>query len=223
MQTLYRRVRWHILQGSLGQATLGRLEASVRVPMLTRGVRHLNDTLATTELAGHYWVWSGMLLGWRREGQLLRHDRDVDFALLREDLALFESAVPSLVGAGFHPYQRYLNNDGHPTEFTFKRHRRKFDFFIMDRVDGELQYHVYGWPPDQLIQVDARVPEQPLVEFDFLGRRWLRPADADLELTACYGDWQTPDPNWNYLEGTPAVRRQPWTHTDVGWSPDSGR
>jgi len=42
----------------------------------------LHDVLADTEISGRNWVWAAMLLGWAREGDLLAHDRDADFALI---------------------------------------------------------------------------------------------------------------------------------------------
>ena len=31
-------------------------------------MRRLNDVLEATPMAGRYWVWGGLLLGWAREG-----------------------------------------------------------------------------------------------------------------------------------------------------------
>ncbi len=181
-------------------------------------LRTLHDALAETELAGRYWVWAGMLLGWAREGRVLRHDRDADFALRREDLPALIDAIPALRRAGFHPLTMYRNNAGQLTELTFCRHTAKFEFFVMDEVDGMLSYYVYGYPPDHLVQVEARVSAQSLVPFSFLGRTWLRPAEHERELEAMYGDWRTPHPGWDYLDDDRAAfSREAWTNTDTTW------
>lgn len=182
-------------------------------------LRRLHDVLEGTELAGRYWVWAGMLLGWAREGGLLAHDRDADFALLPDDLPKLLSAVPALRRAGFRPLQMFRNNEGNVTEVTFCRHTAKFEFFVMEPADGMLRYFVYGYPPDRLIEVEARVSDQELVPFEFLGRTWLRHADYERELKSMYGDWQTPQRSWDYLQDDQAiVSRHPWTHTDLSWS-----
>ncbi len=182
-------------------------------------VRQLHDLLATTELADRYWVWGGLLLGWAREGHVLAHDRDADFGVLDEDVSLLLDAVPVLAKAGFKPYRRYWNSEGRLTELTFRRHRCLFEFFLLDRVDDMLRYYVYGWPPDNLVEVEARIPSQELVPFDFLGRTWLRPADYERELEAHYGDWRTPRREWSYLEDDNAVvSRRPWVYRDTSWS-----
>ena len=179
----------------------------------------LNDSLARTDLSGRYWVWAGLLLGWAREGAPLAHDRDADFAIRREDLPRLLSAVPILAAAGFQPKAIWRNNEGVATEVVFQRRGVKFEFFVLEPIDGQLRYYVFGWPPDHLFQVEARIPDQELVTFDLLGRTWLRARDYDLELTRIYGDWRTPRRKWNYLTDDLAiVDRQPWRNTDTSWS-----
>jgi hypothetical protein len=193
---------------------------------IVRDLRRLHDGLAGTELAGRYWVWAGMLLGWAREGHLLAHDRDADFALLDEDVPRLLSAVPALGRAGFEPHTRLRNNEGRVTEFTFRRHRTKFEFFVFEPVDGMLRYYFYGMlhdssygmPPKRPIEVEARVPDQELVAFNFLGRTWLRHADYERELESLYGDWRTPQRDWDNLrDDQSAVCHRPWVNLDISW------
>ena len=182
-------------------------------------LQRLHDALKETELAGHYWVWAGMLLGWAREGNLLAHDRDADFALLAEDLPRFLKAVPALRAAGFRPLLQFRNNEGQVTEFTLRRHAATFEFFVFEPIDGMLHYFVYGWPPDHLVEVESQVVDQELVSFDFVGRTWLRHVDFESELQSMYGDWRTPRRRWNYLEDDQAaVHRRPWVNTGTTWS-----
>jgi hypothetical protein len=184
-----------------------------------RDLRRINDVLASTDLAGRYWIWSGLLLGWAREGRLLSHDRDADFAVLAEDLPRLLGAVPALRKAGFRPLLKFRNNDGKVTELTFRRGYAKYDFFLLEPVEGAFHYFVYGWPPDNLVQLVKQVPAQELVSFDFLGRTWLRTADSESELEAMYGDWRTPRHAWNYLhDGANVVSRVPWVDSQTSWS-----
>lgn len=185
----------------------------------TADLQLINDVLRDADLADRCWVWAGVVLGWAREGALLKNDRDIDFALLPEDLPRLIAALPRLRDAGFVPVAKWRNNEGHVTEIMLERHNGKFDFYVMEPVDGELRYFVYGWPPDRLIQVESRIPDQPLTTFELLDREWLRHEDFDKELTAMYGDWRTPDRGWNYLTDDLAIiERQPWTRSDTTWS-----
>lgn len=182
----------------------------------------LNDTLARHAMSGRYWMWAGVLLGWAREGAPLAHDRDADFALLPEDFTRLVELAPDLRAAGFTPFHQFRNNAGTLTEVTFRRHGARFEFFLFRPDDGELTFFLYGWPPRHLLEIEARVMDQERVPFDFLDREWLRARDVESELTALYGDWRRPEPQWSYLNDVRAtVTRRPWTNPDTCWRDDA--
>jgi hypothetical protein len=172
--------------------------------------RRLNDALAGTALAGRYWVWSGVLLGWAREGRLLPGDADLDLAFSAADDERFASAVPALLKAGFRRWFRFVNNDGQITEETFVRGGAKFEFYRMTDIGRQREYHMYGTDAGGPVQLVARVPRQQTVPFEFLGRTWYKAADHEAELEAVYGDWRTPDPDFDYLDECSIVARCPW-------------
>jgi hypothetical protein len=177
-----------------------------------------HDVLEDTDLAGKYWVWAGMLLGWAREGDLLAHDRDADFAILPHDVPLVFKAVPALEQAGFRPLRQFRNHDGQVTEITFRKHGGRFEFFVLEPVDGALRSYAYGGPPRARTEIECLIPDQALVPFEFLGRTWLRHEDHERELERMYGDWRTPQKDWDYLnDDMSVVARRPWTNTDTSW------
>ena len=64
-------------------------------------------------------MWSGLLLGWAREGRVLRHDnRDADFAYAEQDEALILEGIEALVKAGFRHGYSFRNNAGQLTEYS---------------------------------------------------------------------------------------------------------
>jgi hypothetical protein len=165
-------------------------------------LRRLNDTLAQTPLAKRYWVRGGMLLGWAREGRILANDTaDADFGFFSDDIGIMISAVPALEGAGFRLYAALRNNHGRLTAFVFHRSGIQFDFLAIERIDGK--FCLYAYYDD--VQVYEETPAQQLVPFEFAGRTWLRVEDVDLELSALYGDWRRPRPDWDYLRDSPAL------------------
>ena len=191
-------------------------------PLLTAGfvsdLRRLNDALRGTNLHGCYWVWSGLLLGWAREGTVLRHDSlDADFALLDCDFWRLAEAVPALEKAGFRCYRRFLNNDGEVTEVAFMRHGARFEFFRMFPHDGRLKYFLYGSENGQPLELQASLPDQPTTPFDFVGRTWLKHDDHELELRSMYGSWEIPDPSWSFLNSLDIEARRPWLRSDWWW------
>jgi hypothetical protein len=181
--------------------------------MIEHDLRLLNDALARTELAGRYWVWGGLLLGWAREGRVLPHDRgDADFAFSADDHERFLRAVPALIAAGFSYRGYYRNNAGEITEHVLERPGAHFDFFRMADAGERYQYYMYGPDYDDRgpWEFIGRVKRQELEPFEFLGRTWLKPADHEAELEAIYGDWRTPNPRWCYLQEGTLIARTRW-------------
>ena len=140
--------------------------------------------------------------------------RDADFAYLAEDAGAFESAARVLARGGFEPVNRFVNNDGQPTEYVFRRHRARFDFFSVWRREGRIRYFMY----DGRNELVCERTDQDLVPFRFLNRTWLKPARHEVALTETYGDWRASNPHWTYTEACsvkarcPATfGRQPWT------------
>jgi hypothetical protein len=185
----------------------------------------LHDTLVGTALAGRYWVWGGLLIGWAREGAPLAHDsRDADFCIRTADVAHLHGAVPALADAGFAPALRFVTNDGRAVEYCFARDGAKFEFFVLEPAGGRLRYYDFSdgaqddGPPTQ---ATAEIDEQALVPFELVGRTWLKHADHDAELTAMYGDWRTPDAAWWYMDDMAIVERTAWTRAgELAWNGD---
>jgi hypothetical protein len=221
-----------LLAGVLGSAehqtrrsTYRELVAADVTRRFSENLRLLNDTLADTLLANRYWVWGGLLIGWAREGAPLAHDsRDADFCIRTEDVPHLHSAVPALADAGFAPALRFLTNDGRPVEYSFVRDGAKFEFFVLEPVDGRLRYYDFSdgargdGPPTQ---ATAEIAEQRLERFELVGRTWLKHADHEAELTAMYGDWRTPDPAWEYMNDVAIVERTAWERAgELPWNGD---
>jgi hypothetical protein len=178
-------------------------------------LRAMNDVLARTPMAGRYWIFGGVLLGYVREHNLLLHDSvDADFAFLAEDLERLEACIPTLIDARFQPLYRFPGIEGDAFEWSFKRGEAKLEFFRHDVVGDTFQYRSCGqrdWgdPQGDVYNV-YEIPAQPLEEFRFLERTWLKPRDPERQLTAMYGDWRTPNPDWNYMRGPNIVETHPW-------------
>ena len=211
------RVRWRdavapFVAGVPAQLPgLRRLDGAVRSKLFVRDLQLLHDVLDTTPAAGRYWVWSGLLLGWAREGRVLPHDlRDADFAYAASDEAHVLAGLEVLARAGFHRGFALRNNDGVRTEHTLIRHGARFEFFRMDERELEWQYFVYGAEGPGQVQLTARLPRRPLEPFEFLDRTWLKVDDHERELAELYGDWRTPRPDWSYLQQGGVVAREPW-------------
>ena len=175
-------------------------------------LRLFNDVLRDSPLAGRYWVWGGLLLGWAREGRVLPHDiGDADFGYDAADDPLLDPLEPMLAAAGFRRWYFFRNNAGELTERVFVRHGFKFEFFRMaDAGDGDHEFYGYHMSDDHPLEFAGRTASQDLERFTFLDRHWMKPRDHDLSLTTMYGDWRTPDPAWDPLAGPSLVAWRPW-------------
>jgi SAM-dependent methyltransferase len=190
---------------------LRRADQEASRDLLIDNLRQLHDALADTPIAGRTWIFGGLDLGLVREGEIMLHDtKDVDFAYLGEDAERLEASFPALIEAGFDPHFRFPGLTGEATEHSFTKDGAKFEFFRLDLVGDEFVFHHYGQTPERSLRNRCTIPAQPLKELRLAGRTWLHARDSDVELTALYGDWRTPNPDWNYLEGPSIVETTAW-------------
>lgn len=173
-------------------------------------LRRLHDVLATTPLAGHYWLWGGALLGIIREGRLLSHDLvDIDFGYRVEQRAAFQAAIPHLIAGGFQLRYGWRSNAGVITEHTFLKNQVRFDFFEFQPQGDLLCYWLYE--TESRVEAVGQIPQHGLQPIQFWRRQWLIPEQPEATLTAIYGDWRTPNPHYNWLvDEKSIVTRYPW-------------
>jgi hypothetical protein len=91
-----------------------------RGPVLQRALAGLPAALGSATYDA-----SNRLTSWAREGRLIPNDPDVDFFYAAGDAESFESAIPTVVAAGFEPLYRFANNDRVTTEHSFPAERRE--------------------------------------------------------------------------------------------------
>ena len=175
----------------------------------------LNDVLAASPLAGRYWMFGGMLIGWARDGDLIRGvDEDFDFVFHDADLDRFRYAITDLVRAGFLPRYKFPSVFEPASTLSLVRHGTRFDFFRAQPhgVDSYIlySYHNYVVSAGGPVRTTHSYRDQPLVPIEYLDRLWLKSQDHDLELTQEYGDWRTPDPGWSGFNSRNIIAREPW-------------
>ena len=222
-----------LLAGVLGSAehqtrrsTYRELVAADLTRRFSESLRLLNDTLADTParepLLGLGRAADRVGQGGRAARARLPRRR---FLHPDGDVPHLHSAVPALADAGFAPALRFVTNDGRPVEYSFVRDGAKFEFFVVEPVDGRLRYYDFSdgargdGPPTQ---ATAEIAEQSLERFELVGRTWLEHADHEAELTAMYGDWRTPDPAWEYMNDVAIVERTAWERAgELPWNGDA--
>ncbi len=195
----------------------------LRHKYLLEGLHLLHDTLAASRLHNRYWICGGAVLGWAREGALLAHDPDVDFHFWQDDHVRFMQAAELLAQVGFKRKYCWRNIAGEITEYTMTYKSLAFDFFAAHKNRGgqNTRWYLYVGSPSRNIPPMELLQETPgceLEPFEFYGKRWLKPKNHEAYLAALYGDWRSPNPNFDYLSDCPGIVRRtllPGKHT---WS-----
>ena len=142
---------------------------------------------------GRYWITCGTLLGFRREGNFLKHDGDIDFAMHIGDLD--EAIVPALEKVGFRLIKTMGTRES-GYAMTFFDGTTKADIFFHYPDDGGGTWHAVtrGRP-----QVRYRFPPFDLAPAEFRGVPVTIPSPPETFLSAVYGpDWATPVRRWHY-------------------------
>lgn len=175
---------------------------------------HAINSLKDTPMKDKFWLCGGALLGYAREGALLKHDNDIDFHYWSSDALLIEDTLKSLKIYGFKYCYNLKNSSGNITQHTIKYKNVKIDFFEAIKKDTNIQWTCYTtkhWnrPARQFLN---QIPSVELTAVEFYGVSILKPLDHDAYLTALYGDWQKPMKDYTYyIDSKAIISKEPWS------------
>ncbi|MFS8138621.1 MAG: hypothetical protein ACMG50_10895 [Thermomonas sp.] len=154
--------------------------------------------------------FAGTLLGLERDARLLPNDKDADLAVWLEDFSL---ACRSLQAMGLHMSSN-TPPFGNMASLVMHQPRLSVDLFgirrepELDRLVGGVW--LYGQPASH-----QRITHYPWFTLGErpgpAGKVWW-PEPPDTLLTALYGDWRRPQPEWNSLVSCLAVQE-----TNLHW------
>jgi len=191
MPTLKRKKNKYVLNGKNGKIAL----------TLLNEVTDIMDKYNV-----RYWLDFGTLLGIVRENRILPWDDDMDISIFEEDeQIMIEKVMPELKSMRYRTYTRKLSEDvgplkeGNIRSFKIRNNRLfflrgyvKLDIFIMYKHQKNLYWYELGQPHClPLILLDD------FEMIDFNGKKYRVPKDYDKYLTYHYGDWRTPNENYN--------------------------
>ncbi len=165
------------------------------------------QVLANLRAGGcHAFPYAGTLLGLERAGALLPHDKDADLALWLEELPLAGQLLASWGLRRATDVPPFTNL----ATFVEPRTGYTLDLFGLRRMQAEARVEGGAWlegrPPSH-----QRVLDLPWIELATrttpAGDVWW-PVNAHALLTAFYGDWRQPDPDWDTLVSNRALRER---------------
>ena len=153
-----------------------------------------------------YWLEGGTLLGIRREDRLLPWDNDLDISMMSDQLDRLDDFLAKLRQAGLRVRIRRFEAGKPPFQqgkirMIKVRNKRLFgllkgkvtlDIFIKYRHEDKAYWMIAG-----------KTKSVPFAFYDKMGRLEFQgyaysiPEDTDGYLTYRYGDWQTPQKDWD--------------------------
>lgn len=146
-----------------------------------------------------FFLSSGTLLGYYREGKILDHDYDLDVGIFKEDYSL--RLIDEMESEGFNNY-RNLGDIGRGFEMSFYLPKTKIgtyakiDIFVHNREtinNKNLTYWASYKKPDYVERIKYRVSAFNLKPTKFLGVNTFIPEDTEKYLVEHYGtDWRIP-------------------------------
>lgn len=160
--------------------------------------------LARLHNAGcHVFPVAGTLLGFERDGQLLPNDKDADFGVWLDDFNLTVRAMSAMglqrlrdvppfdnMACMLEP-QSGLTIDVFGIRREPEHHRLVGGTWLYGKPASHQRLSIYPW----FTLTQRAGPAGPV---------WW-PADPEALLTAVYGDWRTPQPEWNTHVSSHAV------------------
>lgn len=130
----------------------------------------------------------GTLLGYVREGALMKHDKDIDVGLLAEDWPKRSALIEEMERRGY----MLEFNDSYKMRFIRRDRITHLDVDVFFPWNGRMicihmtddGWHAGAWFPRDAFDNFRRVI--------FCGREMLIPEPPETVLETIYGDWRTP-------------------------------
>ena len=160
------------------------------------------------QLGHKIWIEAGTLLGYEREGAILAHDIDMDFAMMSpKDSNELETIIEFLSKRNF-VLNRKLIYQNQVKEISFSYNGLNVDIILFDRVDDNVISTTMIWygmnALNKPVNVEAfyyELPMEDLKEVTFMEAKTYAPTNAVDSLKAYYGeDYLIPNTNYDWRQ-----------------------
>ena len=154
-----------------------------------------------------YMLDSGTLIGLVRDGDILPWDDDVDFTLPERELEKFLAVLDRFKRRGWWISKRYMQQPFkvwkvgdlqsikiRNKRWLFFRGRVKADLNVKYKLDNEYYWYMLGL--HKISKADQKYFDN-YEEIEYEGRKVKVPAHYDEFLTLKYGDWRTPNRDYD--------------------------
>ncbi|XP_054707245.1 ribitol-5-phosphate transferase FKTN-like isoform X2 [Uloborus diversus] len=159
-------------------------------------IRQLKYDLSS--LLMNHWIWSGTMLGWHRQCDIIPYTSDVDFGAWADEVDDVDELL-KMFSSDNKPYkirERY----GIPErglEFNLNCHGLRVDVFFLYPESNGTWYA--GHRPSKGYYFKYHHPSFTLCSCDLLGEKVTVPCETEKCISAEYGpEWMKPVSSWNY-------------------------
>lgn len=178
-------------------------------------MRHFCAAMDESETT--YWLTFGTLLGAVRERGFIKHDLDIDVAVL--DNADFPRMEGALKTRGFYlsrKIEAYSKCGEQGYELTYSDGMVSIDVFVFSHLEGNM-YYTHGFYDSHPMIGGRRMystvlrytlPFEGVMDWDFLSVKTKIPVNYDAYLATHYGaDYMVPNPNWVLHDVTGSIKK----------------
>lgn len=160
----------------------------------------ISAILALEEIGVLYYVSFGTLLGIIREGELLKHDLDIDITILPESYLYKEQITAKLISSGFNHLRNSIVEDRIVTQ-TFIKKKVKLDiWYNFNKNEYTVCYSLFRYRYKEYDKDEYSIIEYQFDRIDRLTKKSYRdymiaiPSNFEAVLNSNYGEtWRVVD------------------------------
>lgn len=164
------------------------------------------------ELGITFWLEAGTLLALVRGGELFSHDwQDQDIGIYGEDCEKLINNLDKFKDIGFGIYHIFEHPCKKGTEIAISRNGSKIDIFTKPKRDGYRWWLSFRKIDDKWDYIphkyEARFYNKlhRIKKWDVI---WNIPSDTFNYLEGTYGEWQTPNHDWEWWKDPKCIDRR---------------
>ncbi|CAL1266111.1 unnamed protein product [Larinioides sclopetarius] len=145
----------------------------------------------------NFWIWSGTMLGWYRQCDVIPYTSDADFAAWASQVDDLDDILQRINKSDNLELRQRMGIVEQSLEFNLNCHKLRADVFFLYPESNGTWYA--GHRPSKGYYFKYHHPNFTLCSAELLGHKVLVPCEAEKVIVTEYGsNWMTPVTSWNY-------------------------
>ncbi|KAF8764557.1 Fukutin like protein [Argiope bruennichi] len=145
----------------------------------------------------NFWIWSGTMLGWYRQCDIIPYTSDADFAAWASEVDDLDDILQRIERSEHLELKQRMGIVEQSLEFNLNCHRLRVDVFFLYPESNGTWYA--GHRPSRGYYFKYHHPNFSLCSAELLGHKVLVPCETEKVIITEYGsNWMQPVTSWNY-------------------------